>query len=215
MTERNTFPLGTLIIGGLFLLVMLITYLLVKPSPPPAELEGILRAQFTQLRPFQLSGSNGQAINEKNFQGKWSFVFFGYVSCPDVCPTTLQQLDSMQRLLKDENSGSTSDLQIIFVSLDPQRDSLQRLGEYVAYFNKNFIGATADKRLIDSFSRQFGAGYVIEPETAPGQYLVAHSSAIFLVDPLGRLVASIPQPHYASDILSQYKKLKAYIEAKG
>jgi len=194
---------------------MLATYILVKPPPPPLELQGILRQQFKLLEPFQLTGREGKFINEQNFRGKWSFVFFGYISCPDVCPATLHVLSSVHGLLKDETGEDPADMQVVFISVDPQRDTIETITRYVAYFNKNFIGATAGKPQIDSLTRQFGAGYVVEAETAPGQYLVAHTSAIFLVDPLGRLVATFSQPHYPATIFSQYKKIRAYFSGAG
>lgn len=212
---NHKFPVGTLVLGGLFLLVVLGTYILVKPTAPPPELMGILRPDFKQLEPFQLTGREGRLINEQNFRGKWSFVFFGYVSCPDVCPATLHVLDSVHRFLKDETGEDPVDMQVVFISVDSQRDTVETITSYVAYFNKKFIGATAGKPEIDRLTKQFGAGYILQPETAPGQYLVAHTSAIFLVDPLGRLVATFSQPHYPSTILSQYKKIKAYFSGVG
>ena len=106
-------------------------------------------------------------------------------------------------------------MQVIFVSVDPARDSTENLARYVSHFNKKFIGATAGKGAIERLTRQFGADYVLEEETAPGQYLVAHTSAIFLVDPSGRLVASFSQPHYAATLLSQYRKITAYFSGSG
>ena len=75
--------------------------------------------------------------------------------------------------------------------------------------------ATAGKGAIERLARQFGANYVIEEETASGQYLVAHTSAIFLVDPLGRMVATFSQPHYAPTLLSQHRKITAYFSGSG
>ncbi len=209
MTDHR-FPVGTLVLGGLFILVMLATYILVKPPAPPPELTGVLRPEFKQLTPFQLTGREGRSINEQSFQGKWSFVFFGYTSCPDICPATLHVLNSVYSSLKDEAGAKPVDLQVVFVSVDPGRDTVATITSYVNYFNKKFIGATAGKAEIDSLTRQFGAGYMVETATASGQYLVAHTSAIFLVDPLGRLVATFSQPHYPATILSQYKKIKTY-----
>jgi len=215
MTKKRIIPIGTLVIGLVFGLVMLFTHLLVKPPAPPAELEGVLRAEFRQLAPFQLQSQGQGPINEISLLGNWSFVFFGYLSCPDVCPNTLHELNSFRALLKDETGTEPEDLQIIFVSVDPARDSTEKLASYVAHFNQRFIGATAGKGAIDRLTRQFGAGYEIEAETAPGQYLVAHTSAIFLVDPHGRLVATFSQPHYAATLLSQYKKITAYFSGTG
>ena len=208
--KRKAFPVGSLILFTLFLLTMWATYLLIKPPAPPALLQGVLRPEYRPLQPFTLTDQRYQRFDETNLRGKWSMIFFGYLSCPDVCPLTLHELNSFWGLLRDESGTDPEDLQIVFVSVDPARDSLQRLGEYVSHFNRHFIAATGSKAQIDRLASQFGAGYALEPETAPGQYLVAHSSAIFLVDPLGRSVATFSQPHYASTLFTQYRRISAY-----
>ena len=215
MTKKRIIPVGSLVIGVIFGLVMLFTHLLVKPPAPPPELEGVLRSEFRQLAPFQLHSLNHGPISETSLQGKWSFIFFGYLSCPDICPNTLHELNTFRALLQDETAAAADEVQVIFVSVDPARDSTAKLASYVAHFNKEFVGATAGKGAIDRLTRQFGADYEIEAETAPGQYLVAHTSAIFLVDPFARLVATFSQPHYAPTLLSQYKKITAYFSGSG
>lgn len=207
---NKKFPAGTLLLFSIFLLVMLVTYLLVKPAPPPPELIGVLRPEFRALYPFELKDHNNTKFDLDRLQDKWTFVFFGYTSCPDICPTTLHVLSSVQTLLKDETNDDPANRQVVFISVDPKRDTPESLATYVSYFNSNFIGATAEKEDIDNLARQFGAGYSFEAETSPGQYLVAHTSAIFLVDPYGRLVATFSQPHYPKTITSQYEKIRAY-----
>jgi protein SCO1/2 len=210
MTKKKIFPSGTAFLFGLFLIVMLVTYLLVRPPAPPPELLGVLRPEFRLLQPFELTDHNKDIFDQKRLKGKWTLVFFGYTSCPDICPATLYVLNSVQGLLEDETGEVPADMQVVFISVDPERDTTEKLAAYITHFNKRFIGATADKTAIDKLTWQFGAGYVLEPETAPGHYLVAHTSAIFLVDPLGRLVASFSQPHYPKTITSQYQKIQDY-----
>lgn len=161
MTNKKI-PTGTIFLFSLLLLVMLITYVLTKPSPPPPELTGVLRPEFKALHPFKLTDQNNIIFDEKRFQRKWSFVFFGYTSCPDICPTTLNVLRSVQVLLDDKTKENPANTQVVFISVDPARDTPEVLTTYMSYFNKNFIGVTADKNEINSFARQFGAGYVLE-----------------------------------------------------
>jgi len=203
-------PIGTIVLFGFFLLVMAATYMLTKPPERPAELEGVLRPDFRLLQPFKLTDHNNAVFDEKKLLDKWSFVFFGYTSCPDVCPATLYVLSSVHRLLSEETGAAPDDMQVIFISVDPARDTPEKLAGYVTYFNEDFIAATADTNEIDKLARQFGAGYIIEEETSPGEYNVSHTSAIFLVDPDGRLVATFSQPHQPSTIVSLYKKIKAF-----
>jgi len=209
MTNKKI-PTGSIFLFSLFLLVMLVTYVFTKPSPPAPELAGVLRPDFKPLNPFKLTDQNNIVFSEKHFQGKWSFVFFGYTSCPDICPTTLTVLGSVQTFLDNKKNDAPANRQVVFISVDPTRDTPEVLATYMSYFNTNFIAATANKKEIDSFVRQFGAGYVLEKETAPVEYLVAHTSAIFLVDPHARLVATFSQPHYPATIATQYEKIRAY-----
>jgi protein SCO1/2 len=210
MADKSTFPIGTLVLGSVFVLVMLATYLLVKLPTPPPELQGVIRPEFRLLMPFELTDHEGNPFTESKLQNKWTFVFFGYTSCPDICPTTLYVLNSVQSLQEDKADGDAIDMQVVFISVDPKRDSTEKLAKYMRYFNKKFTGATASKTKIDRLTRQFNAGYIVEPETSPGQYLVAHTSAIFLVDPLGRLVANFSQPHYPNTINDLYEKIRVY-----
>jgi len=213
--NRKTLPIGSFILFALFLLVMLATYLLVKPPTPPAELAGVLRSEYRLLAPFQLTDQHLQSFDQRRLKGKWSMLFFGYLSCPDVCPLTLHELNQFWRLLQDESGASADDLQVVFVSVDPARDSPEQLGDYIGHFNSSFVAATGDEIQIDRLAHQFGAGYVIEAETAPGQYLVAHTSAIFLVDPLGRSVATFSQPHYAATLHAQFRRITQYFSGGG
>jgi len=196
-------------------LLMWATWLLIKPPTPPAELAGVLRPEYRQIAPFTLTDQHQQRFDDKRLRGKWSMIFFGYLSCPDVCPMTLHELNSFMQLLADKTGSQADKLQVVFVSVDPARDSPQQLGEYSAHFNRDIVAVTGQKTELDRFAGQFGAGYVIEQETAPGQYLVAHTSAIFLVDPLGRSVATFSQPHYASTLLSQYLGITRYFSGAG
>lgn len=194
---------------------MLSTWLLIKPPTPPAELVGVLRPHYPLLTPFSLTDHNRETFDQSHLRGKWSMIFFGYLSCPDICPLTLHELNQLWRLLEDEAGKEPEDLQVVFVSVDPARDGPRQLAEYVHYFNPNFIAATADKTQIDRLTRQFGAGYVVDAETSPKQYLVTHTSAIFLVDPLGRSVAIFSQPHYAATLQQQYHHITEYFSGKG
>ena len=209
LSQNNKFPVGTLVLAGIFSLVMLAAYLLVKPPAPPVELQGVMKSQFRQLQEFELIDSNNAVFGKKSLLDKWNFVFFGYTSCPDICPTTLHSLDQLYALIGDD-PDMTTDVQIAFVSVDPGRDDINKLREYIGYFNRSFIAATGAEKSIDEFTRQFGAGYVIEPETTNGHYNVIHTSAIFLVDPAGRLVATFSQPHYPATIFTQFKKIRRY-----
>lgn len=210
MIKRSVFYKGAILLI-LLLSITVIWNVVLQQSNPPQELVGVLRPEPRSLKSFELVDQKGNSINEQLFKDKWSLVFFGYTSCPDICPTTLHVLNSVTAMLAEKEEKLLLGTQVIFISVDPARDSIDMLADYMAFFNKDFIGATGDKKNIDNVAQQFGAGYVMEEETEPGQYQVSHTSAIFLVAPDTKLVAAFSQPHNPGTIVSQYKKIRSYI----
>jgi len=208
MTSKKAFPKGTIILFISLVTLLVILYFKLTPSENtiPKDLIAVLRPHPIPLQPFTLIDKNSQAFTNNNLNGKWSFLFFGYTHCPDICPTTLNTLKQVHNALK-KHPEAISNLQVIFVSVDPERDKPEELGEYTAFFNKEFISVTGSANNLLSFSRQFAAAYIKEPTKTPGDYLVSHTSSIFLIDPKMRIVASFAPPHYSETITSQYLKI--------
>lgn len=145
--------------------------------------------QPRELKPFTLTDHYGKDFTLESLQGKWSWVFFGYTSCPDVCPTTLQELNYIYPELSE-----IAKTQILLVSVDPQRDSQEKLAQYIAYFNKEFIALRAGHEVLYPFARNMGLMYAItDDETDDGHghesYLVDHSASIVLLNPEGLITA--------------------------
>ncbi len=212
MASKKTVCLGGILVFSIFILIGVV--LLTKSnssgfvtSESPPELLGVIRPEPKMLEPFVFSDQFGRVFRKDNVMDKWTFMFFGYTQCPDVCPMTLSVLSQVY----DRIDGA-DDAQVLFVSVDPDRDTPKVLKEYVGFFNDKFIALTGEKDNIDGFVEQIGAGYLLEEESSPGEYLVNHTSAIFLVDPRGRLVAAFSQPHDANTILEQFKNIRAYLE---
>lgn len=129
------------------------------------------------------------------FEGKWSLAFFGYTYCPDVCPAALANMAQTMTEVRAK-TPEFADTQIVFVSVDPQRDTPDRIKEYVEYFDPEFIGTTGEKTDLDELTQALGALYVMVGDTDDGSnYLVDHSSQIVLIDPKGDLRAIITPPH--------------------
>jgi len=209
MSEKTPRPYGTLIIFVFWgLLLAAVFYWMLPDKTVPPELQGVLRPEPKPLRTFELNDQYRQAFNLERLKGEWSFVFFGYTYCPDICPTTLSALTGVVKQLQEDPQGLTN-IQVVFVSVDPQRDTPDILEAYLKYFNEAFQGVTGAQQDIDSLTRQFGAGYMIEPETRPGEYLVSHTSSIFLVDPYGQLIAAFPPPHDANTIVEQFRQIRS------
>ena len=199
------------IIIGLLLLAAVGMAAYLRTTPPnltvPADLQGILRPAPKDLRAFSLEGHDGRPVTLDLLTGKWTMLFFGYTFCPDICPTTLATLSAVfQRL--EGYPDLISDTQVLFVSVDPQRDRPEKLAQYVAYFDKRFKAATGTVTEIDGFARQIGAGYQMEPEDASGNYLVSHAASIFLVDPRARLVGAFPFPHAPESVIQYYQRIR-------
>jgi len=131
---------------------------------------------------FTLSSAQGSEFSNEQLLGRWTLLFSGFTSCADVCPTTLTELTQLYKELPQELKPN---FQIIFLSVDPARDSLPRIKDYLAYFHDDFVGITGDKDQIDTLIGALGGIYIINAED-PEFYTVDHSARIFIIDPQGR-----------------------------
>jgi len=177
------------------------------PSPEHA----LYYQESRVVKPFELMDHHGQAFTKDQLNKKWSLVFFGYTSCPDICPTTLQNLN----FIYDDLKAIAPNSQVLLVSVDPQRDSQEKLAQYIAYFNREFIALRAGHEVLFPFARNMGLMYAISGEG--DNYLVDHSASLVLINPAGK-VAAIFKPEQAvgtvpsidSDkLLSDYQKIVA------
>lgn len=175
-----------------------------------AGIPGLLWPNPKPIKPFTLADHTGQSFGLNDLKGHWSFMFFGFTHCPDICPLTLATLDQMQQMLAARNLAG--DTRILFVTVDPGRDTPERLAEYVKYFNKDFIGLGGSPQQIADFTRQIGVVFQYGPERSPGDYQVDHSASVFLIDPEGRLVSIFPAPHQAEAMANQFKAIRRFIE---
>ena len=162
------------------------------PEPRPVE-------------PFALADASGEPFDAARLAERWSFIFFGYANCPDICPTTMAVLgDAEGRLLADGDRP----FQGILVSVDPERDTPQLLGDYVASFSENFVGVTGSPPLIAAFAKSLHAGFAKAPvEDSALGYLMDHSSHIAVVDPLGRHHGFIRPPYDAQQLATLKRAL--------
>lgn len=142
------------------------------------------------------------------FEGKWTLAFFGYTYCPDICPAALASMAQAMTLVR-EQTPEYADTQILFVSIDPQRDTPERLKEYVEYFDPLFVGTTSSKADIDEITNTFGALYAMVGDTEGStNYLVDHSSQIVLIGPHGNGRAILMPPHQPAQIASDLAILR-------
>jgi protein SCO1/2 len=137
----------------------------------------------TYGRDFQLVDHDGKPRTLADYRGKVVVLFFGYTQCPDVCPTTLAELaETMKRL------GSDADrVQVLFVTVDPERDTRELLAQYVPAFDPRFVGLSGDADATARTAKEFKVLYQKQPGQTPGTYTVDHSAGTFVYDPKGRL----------------------------
>jgi protein SCO1/2 len=137
----------------------------------------------TYGRDFHLTDHNGKPRTLADYRGKAVVVFFGYTQCPDVCPTTLAELaEAMKRLGPDADR-----VQVLFVTIDPERDTPDLLSKYVPAFDPRFVGLYGDADATASTAKEFKIIYQKQPGKTPGSYTMDHSAGTFVFDPQGRL----------------------------
>ena len=164
---------------------------------------------FPERRPlaeFILVDDEKGVFDLKSLEAKWSFIFFGFMYCPDICPTTLYDLSQVKREMIAQGV-SEQDIQFVFISVDPARDKAAQIQRYVQYFDPSFLGATGSIGQLTNLTRQLGAPFRAEPETGENVYEVTHSSAVYIVDPLVQYTGIISPPFVAEDVASQVSAL--------
>ncbi|CAM5223191.1 hypothetical protein CDEF62S_00033 [Castellaniella defragrans] len=159
-----------------------------KPTEPSEQIHNI-RGFFPDLS-FKLQAAGGRTMTQKALRGKVVLMYFGYSNCPDVCPTTMIELAQVIKLLGPERA----DARIVFVSVDPGRDTPAKLQTYVRAFSKDAIGLTGSSSVITDIARRYRVAYEIKPPTTADKndYVVTHSRGIYIFDQRGhaRLLAS-------------------------
>ena len=181
-----------------------------KELTPPA-IQGAIYPAAKAIKPFSLVNHLGQEFTERNFKNHWSLIFVGYTQCPDVCPTTLGLMAEVYNEMSRQNITPP---EIIFLSIDPERDTVELMKQYVEYFNPDFIGVTGDKAQIDKLSQNLNAVYRKAPglngKITENDYLMDHSSALMLVNPDGKLQSILTAPHSVKTVVESIFSSQAY-----
>ena len=152
-----------------------------------SELEYLsLYPQPRALPDFQLIDNHKQPFTSSELKGHWSLVFVGYTFCPDVCPTTLADLKRIYPRLK--SLPSEFPVQIVFLSVDPLRDSPERLNEYINFFEPEFIGVSGEHKYLFPLVKAMGMMYSMADSTDNPNYLVDHSSSVVLINPKAQVI---------------------------
>lgn len=150
-------------------------------APPAFRNTDITGAPFGG--PLEMRDHNGRLRRLDDFRGRAVLLFFGYTTCPDVCPTSLAKFAEAVRALGERGSR----VQVLFVTLDPERDTAERLKAYVPWFHPDFLGLYADRAGTDALAKAFGV-YSAKQQTESGLgYVLDHTAGAYVFDPAGRL----------------------------
>lgn len=177
----------------------------VTVAAPPAPVVDQARLSavrlFSSVRPlpgFALEQSDGTPLTPEELQGHWTVVFLGFTHCPDICPTTLSELAQAQKQWASLDPASRP--RVLFVSVDPERDSPAKTGEYAAYFHPDTLAATAPEPALNDFATSLGLVYMKVATGADEDYTMDHSSALVVLDPRGHQAGLIRPPFVPADI---------------
>ncbi len=191
------------------LLPLLLLLIFVGGCAPKHTFTGIV---FDDLQPVgELRGTNhtGQPFDLVNLRGKSVLVFFGYTFCPDVCPTTLAEVSSALRMLAKDDPKAAESLAVLFVTIDPERDTVERLAQYVHAFHPDILGVVVEPSQLDEVKSNFGV-YAeksdVSHSSAAG-YLMDHTAGVYLIDGDGNLAALFPHDTPADVLAADLKVL--------
>lgn len=161
-----------------------------------------LPLSFKTVPDFELLDVNAAPITQSVFEDQWTIVFFGYTHCPDICPITLQIMKNVVSKIAEQSEIKP---QIVFMSVDPVRDTSAIMKNYISFFDEEFIGITGDMNAVHALTRSLGivASFTANAED-PENYLVDHTASLLLIDPKKRLRAKISAPHVAETIAADY-----------
>lgn len=155
------------------------------------------------LPALQLQDQHGAAFGRGDLEGRWHLLFFGFTHCPDICPNTLGLLRQVRQELNEPK------LRIVFVSLDPQRDTPARLRDYVSYFDPDFLAVTGPEAELQKLTSALYLPYQATAPDSQGSYNVDHSASLVLLNPAAEVVAYFSAPHEPGLLVADLKKLLA------
>jgi protein SCO1 len=182
----------TIVVSAVLAAVLVAVASITLQQPPHAPLDlasGVPLSKARAVPEFALLDQHGRPLTRAALEGRWTLLFAGFTHCPDICPTTLTTLTALVERLQDEGR----ELQVLFLSLDPERDDPATLAPYLEYFNPGFIGATGDVAEIDGLMAALGLAYLQVP-TGAETYTIDHSTALALIDPRARVVGYFKPP---------------------
>lgn len=199
MSKRNII----FILLVLFSITGIFTYFQSLPSlleKKPSLITGKILVRPMEIDNFELIDQNNEVFNKKSLEGGWTVLFFGYTNCPDVCPTTIYKLAEVKNGIKEDLPSAN--FNTVLVTLDPDRDSAERLDEYIGYFDETMLGVTGTYENIQSFTSSLSVFYQrINKEEG---YDFNHTASIFVFDKDGSLFATMSPANTVGELESDF-----------
>ncbi len=157
---------------------------------------------------FALTDNKDKLYTNQNLQGHWSLLFFGFTNCGHICPTTMAELKKMTNILHKQNIKAP---QIVLISVDPKRDTPQRLNQFVTGYDNSFIGLTGTMTKIDALAKNLNVLYLkFKPKNSDKEYDIDHSGTLLLLNPQGQLAALFSMPHKAKAMAHDFTLIQKY-----
>ena len=177
-------------------------------EPPSLQASTALFGEERPLPEFALTDHTGRAYTRRELAETWTLLFFGYTHCPDICPITLVTMSASINAIGALGGEAP---RVVFVSVDPERDSPSHLGDYVASFGEDFLGVTGPHEELRKLTRALGVVYARDGDDP--EYLVEHSAALLLVNPKGELQAVFGPPHEPDAIARDVVAIRGHLES--
>ncbi|MGC1182278.1 SCO family protein [Legionella sp.] len=197
-----------LALGGLFSGIFVRNHLYFKKKIDVVNFHGTYLENPRTINQFNLIGIDQKTFDNARLQDQWTLVFFGFTNCGYLCPTTMAELGKMYRILESKEIKNLP--HVVMISIDPDRDDQEKLGNYVTSFHPAFYGARGDETSIKAITRELGIAYakVIYKDSNDLQhYDLQHSGALMLFNPHGELNAFFTTPHHADLLAKDYISL--------
>lgn len=156
--------------------------------------------------PFTLTDQNGRRVTERDFAGRYRIMYFGYTSCPDVCPTDAQAIGAGLRTLAAEAPDKARRIVPVFVTLDPARDTPEVLKNFVDAFHPRMVGLTGTDAQVGAAAKAYAVWFERKKPNEQGAYLVNHSRQTYLMDPNGKPLALIPADKGADAVATELQR---------
>ncbi len=187
-----------------------LAYVAGEAASEPPQTDGVILDQPRLIPEVSMRDHHGERWTPDQFEGDWTLVFFGFTNCPDVCPETMIKMNRVDSQLRA--NGDVTPPRVLFVSVDPKRDTPDRLADYVPYFNEDFLGVTGNREDIAKLSEAMGVPFMPPAEEGADDYLVDHGASLTLVGPDGHIRAFFTTPHDADRIADDLELMIPWLE---